>query len=157
MKTQELLDLLTKNHRRQTLQQAFERLAVMAYEVLTGKMACGLKSIDYSYSRSRKYHGHIECTATFTSLEDNDEDWVQVQFTAIPGWDDDTKWCMDNGRTGYYHHFAEHRVCRIGFTEDLLMRISAPYNAVVFTGSGPDRLVADFSVSPRTEKTYLEL
>jgi len=42
-----------KNSDRSVLEQACERLATMAYEVLTGKMAYGLKSVEYSYGRGK--------------------------------------------------------------------------------------------------------
>lgn len=148
--------MFIKNADRSVLEQACERLANMAYEVLTGKMAYGLKSVKYSYGRG-KYASHVAFEAIFSPFADEDKDMVVVQFNAVPHHDKDSRWCMEDGRVGYKHHYAEHRMCRIGFTEGPMMVISSSHSAIVFAGDGCSRSVADFSASPEAEASYLSV
>ena len=120
-----------KNSDRSVLEQACERLAAMAYEVFTGKMAYGLKSIEYSYGRG-KCAGHVAFEAIFTSFDDKDN-LVIVQFNAVPYHDSDSRWSMEDGRVGYKHHYTEHRMCHIGFAEGPMMVISSSHSAIVAT------------------------
>ena len=145
-----------KNSDRSVLEQACERLATMAYEVPTGKMAYGLKSDEYSYGRG-KYASHVAFEAIFTPFNDKDENLVIVQFNAVPSHDSESKWCMEDGRVGYKHHYTEHRMCHIGFAEGPMIVISSSHSAIVFAGDGCSRSVADFSVSPEAETSYLSV
>jgi len=139
------------------LHQVCERLATMAYEVFTGKMAVGLKSIEYKYSTGRKHHTHVQFEAIFTPFENPDEELVVVQFTAIPAYGETGKWCMEDGRVCYPHHWTPtgERMWRIGFAEGPIMVIQHSVSATVFAGSDYDRSMADFSVSLKAENPYL--
>lgn len=146
-----------KNRSAPALHQICERLATMAYEVFTGKMAVGLKSIEYSYSTGRKHHTHVQFEAIFTPFENPDEDLVVVQFTAIPAYAETGKWCMEDGRVCHRHGWTPtgERMWRIGFADGPIMVIEHSVNALVFAGSDFNRSRADFSVSPEAEKSYL--
>lgn len=54
-----------RNHRPATLEQACERYAIMAFELLNRRLAIGIRSIKYSYNTDKKNPAGGTFTGTF--------------------------------------------------------------------------------------------
>lgn len=123
-----------------TLEQLCERMAVMAYEVFTRKIAYGLESVKYSYISVCP--GNCDFTAIFTPFIKKEEDTVVVHFSVLLT-DVENGWSIGDGSIGYRRNVAEETMHFICFNEEGKMVIVSPADKVAFIGTECNREVPD--------------